>query len=209
MSPRLRQKLAQRTCDLNAHDLRSNDGARLTFYQWAGSPPGQSYVHSSRDFISGPNTVAALSFGTNGAPANAQRILALQRLVGNRAVHRYLRKGVSDPSCPVLKPECGQPDPRERHHPASDRAGSPTTSGKIERFDKTLRQELLEGREPFASLQAAQEAIECWRRPPSPRATLGIRVSGGRQVRRGARSPDGSLVIPCSLARFTYWSTPS
>jgi transposase InsO family protein len=39
---------------------------------------------------------------------------------------------------------------------------SPTTTGKIERFHKTLRRELLDYVAPFESLQAAQEAIDGW-----------------------------------------------
>jgi transposase InsO family protein len=39
---------------------------------------------------------------------------------------------------------------------------SPTTTGKIERFHKTLRAELLDHVAPFESLQAAQEAIDAW-----------------------------------------------
>jgi transposase InsO family protein len=38
---------------------------------------------------------------------------------------------------------------------------SPTTTGKVERFHKTLRAELLEGRR-FTSLAAAREALEVW-----------------------------------------------
>jgi transposase InsO family protein len=37
---------------------------------------------------------------------------------------------------------------------------SPTTTGKIERLHLTLRRELLEGHEPFASLAQAQIAID-------------------------------------------------
>jgi transposase InsO family protein len=39
---------------------------------------------------------------------------------------------------------------------------SPTTTGKIERWHGSLRRELLDGHEPFASLLAAQAAIETW-----------------------------------------------
>jgi transposase InsO family protein len=39
---------------------------------------------------------------------------------------------------------------------------SPTTTGKIERFHKTLRAELLDHVAPFESLAAAQEAIDGW-----------------------------------------------
>jgi transposase InsO family protein len=39
---------------------------------------------------------------------------------------------------------------------------SPTTTGKIERFHKTLRTELLDHVSPFESLPAAQDAIDAW-----------------------------------------------
>lgn len=39
---------------------------------------------------------------------------------------------------------------------------SPTTAGKIERFHKTLREELLDDVEAFESLDAAQDAISEW-----------------------------------------------
>lgn len=42
------------------------------------------------------------------------------------------------------------------------RPRSPTTTGKIERFHKTLQAELLDQVAPFASLQAAQQAIDAW-----------------------------------------------
>jgi transposase InsO family protein len=39
---------------------------------------------------------------------------------------------------------------------------SPTTTGKIERFHKTLREELLDSVAPFESLAVAQQAIDGW-----------------------------------------------
>nr|WP_199812838.1 integrase core domain-containing protein [Streptomyces sp. NRRL S-1813] len=39
---------------------------------------------------------------------------------------------------------------------------SPTTTGKIERFHRTLREEFLDQVVPFESLAAAQEAIDGW-----------------------------------------------
>jgi transposase InsO family protein len=39
---------------------------------------------------------------------------------------------------------------------------SPTTTGKIERFHRTLRTEFLAGRQPFSSLEAAQAALDGW-----------------------------------------------
>ena len=42
------------------------------------------------------------------------------------------------------------------------RPRSPTTTGKIERWHKTLRRELLDHVAPFESLAAAQDAIDGW-----------------------------------------------
>ena len=39
---------------------------------------------------------------------------------------------------------------------------SPTTTGKVERFHQTLRRELLDDHPPFASLLAAQAALDSW-----------------------------------------------
>lgn len=39
---------------------------------------------------------------------------------------------------------------------------SPTTTGKIERFHRSLRAEFLSGREPFTNLKVAQQALDEW-----------------------------------------------
>jgi hypothetical protein len=39
---------------------------------------------------------------------------------------------------------------------------SPTTTGKVERFHLTLRRELLDGHEPFGSVEGAQAALDGW-----------------------------------------------
>lgn len=39
---------------------------------------------------------------------------------------------------------------------------SPTTTGKIERFHRSLRAEFLSGRAPFADLKTAQQALDEW-----------------------------------------------
>jgi hypothetical protein len=41
---------------------------------------------------------------------------------------------------------------------------SPTTTGKIERLHQTLQQELLNVHGPFASIEAAQAALDVWRK---------------------------------------------
>jgi transposase InsO family protein len=61
---------------------------------------------------------------------------------------------------------------------------SPTTTGKIERFHKTLRRELLDHVTPFESPAAAQEAIEGW-----VRAYNHARPSGAEHGHPGERVP--------------------
>ena len=39
---------------------------------------------------------------------------------------------------------------------------SPTTTGKVERFHQTLRREWLDHQQPFASVLAAQAALDSW-----------------------------------------------
>src|SRR5699024_2569832 len=39
---------------------------------------------------------------------------------------------------------------------------SPTTTGKIERFHRSLRAEFLSDRKPFANIKAAQRALDEW-----------------------------------------------
>ena len=43
------------------------------------------------------------------------------------------------------------------------KVASPTTTGKIERLHKTMREEILDGRPPFTSIEAAQAAFDAWR----------------------------------------------
>jgi transposase len=40
---------------------------------------------------------------------------------------------------------------------------SPTTTGKIERLQQTLQQELLNVQGPFAGIEDAQAAVDAWR----------------------------------------------
>ncbi|GAT67013.1 transposase [Planomonospora sphaerica] len=59
---------------------------------------------------------------------------------------------------------------------------SPTTTGKIERFHKTLRRELLDDVAPFESLAAAQETIDAWVHAYNharPRQALNMAVPAG------------------------------
>jgi len=55
---------------------------------------------------------------------------------------------------------------------------SPTTTGKVERFRKTLRAEFLTGK-VFASVEDAQAALDVWVTPPHHRATESEHRHGG------------------------------
>ena len=73
---------------------------------------------------------------------------------------------------------------------------SSTTTGKIERFHKTLRRELLDSAGPFASIEAAQEAIDARVHGYNfsrPHQSLGM-ADAGDGVSPGARrsGPAGS-----------------
>jgi transposase InsO family protein len=60
---------------------------------------------------------------------------------------------------------------------------SPTTTGKIERFHKTVRAELLGRRGPFASLADAQQAVDAWvedYNTQRPHQALGMRTPAER-----------------------------
>ena len=94
---------------------------------------------------------------------------------------------------------------------------SPTATGKIERFPKTLRRELLESAGPVVGIEAAQEAIDAWvhgysySRPPQ---SLGMATSAtvfrparpSRSSRRFRRTPNhlhptsSSLPVPGNIS---------
>ncbi|GGQ36068.1 IS481 family transposase [Streptosporangium pseudovulgare] len=64
---------------------------------------------------------------------------------------------------------------------------SPTTTGKVERWHKTVREEFLAAHEPFCSLQAAQEALDAWvadYNTVRPHQALEMAVPAGRFVAR-------------------------
>lgn len=76
---------------------------------------------------------------------------------------------------------------------------SPTTTGKIERFHRSMRAEFLSGRTAFASLKAAQQALDEWvdhyntarphqaldMAPPTERFTPGAAVSTTKSAPQG------------------------
>jgi transposase InsO family protein len=80
---------------------------------------------------------------------------------------------------------------------------SPTTTGKIERFHRSLRAEFLTGR-IFTSLAAAQDALDAWvahyntERPHQAlaMATPAERFNAGHDTSQGHRSPDDSALAP-------------
>ena len=63
------------------------------------------------------------------------------------------------------------------------RPRSPTTTGKVERLHQTLQLELLNVHEPFASIEAAQAAVDAWRKEYNadrPHQSLGMALPAAR-----------------------------
>jgi transposase InsO family protein len=79
---------------------------------------------------------------------------------------------------------------------------SPTTTGKVERFHQTLRRELLDDAGVFADLDAAQAAVDAFRREYNtdrPHQSLDMAFPVDRF--RPAANP-GQLLVPVKLPRF-------
>lgn len=60
---------------------------------------------------------------------------------------------------------------------------SPTTTGKVERWHQSIQRELLDDAPPFATLTAAQEAVDAWRveyNTTRPHQSLGMAVPADR-----------------------------
>ncbi len=88
------------------------------------------------------------------------------------------------------------------------RPRSPTTTGKIERFHKTLRAELLDHVAPFESLEAAQAAIDGWVHAYNhqrPHQALEMAVPASRFRRNG---PGGDIAVPQPTARDDQVALP-
>ncbi|MFB9674856.1 IS481 family transposase [Streptosporangium vulgare] len=93
---------------------------------------------------------------------------------------------------------------------------SPTTTGKIERWHKTVREEFLAAHEPFASVRAAQDALDAWVadyntvRPhqaldmASPAGRFAARVRGGE-----AAVQELALRLPADLAALPGLCAPT
>ncbi|MEU6410324.1 IS481 family transposase [Microbispora sp. NPDC046933] len=92
---------------------------------------------------------------------------------------------------------------------------SPTTTGKIERWHKTVRTEFLSVHGAFASLQAAQDALDAWVssyntvRPHQAldMATPASRFAGG-SASAAATDADVPLRLPADLAAVPASSAP-
>jgi transposase InsO family protein len=82
---------------------------------------------------------------------------------------------------------------------------SPTTTGKIERFHKTLREELLATLPPFPSLEVAQKVIDDWVEDYNtrrPHQALAMRAPAERfhYLARAPMAPDLPLVVADELS---------
>ena len=82
---------------------------------------------------------------------------------------------------------------------------SPTTTGKVERFHKTLRGELLATLAPFPSLQVAQKVVDDWVEDYNgrrPHQAIGMATPAQRF--HAAASDDGlPLRLPAQLGSST------
>ncbi|MFI6803375.1 IS481 family transposase [Streptosporangium canum] len=80
---------------------------------------------------------------------------------------------------------------------------SPTTTGKVERWHKTVREEFLAVHEPFSSPQAAQEALDAWvidYNTARPHQALDMASPASRfVVRPGRDEQDGKPVLALRL----------
>ena len=73
---------------------------------------------------------------------------------------------------------------------------SPTTTGKIERFHRTLRSQFLTGR-TFAHLEEAQAELGAWVRSYNtqrPHQSLGMATPASRFIAEASRMPDTSAI---------------
>ena len=82
---------------------------------------------------------------------------------------------------------------------------SPTTTGKIERFHKTLRDELLASLPPFPSLEVAQKVIDDWvedynTHRPHQALAMGTPAERFHYLARAPMPPDPPLVVADELS---------
>ncbi|WSA22693.1 IS481 family transposase [Streptosporangium subroseum] len=93
---------------------------------------------------------------------------------------------------------------------------APTTTGKVERWHKTVREEFLAAHEPFASVRAAQDALDAWVadyntvRPHQaldmapPISRFALRVRGGE-----AAAQELALRLPADLTALPGLCAPT
>ena len=84
------------------------------------------------------------------------------------------------------------------------RPRTPTTTGKVERWHKTLREELLAGQDSFASLADAQAKLDTWVEAYNhhrPHRSLGMATPASRfTTRPPSAAPELALRLPPALA---------
>ena len=89
---------------------------------------------------------------------------------------------------------------------------SPTTTGKVERFHRTLRTEFLAGR-TFASLEEAQAELDAWvasYNAQRPHQSLGMATPAARfalAARRAAPAQEPAAAMPKVLSRIRPYGT--
>jgi transposase InsO family protein len=88
---------------------------------------------------------------------------------------------------------------------------SPTTTGKVERWHRTVREEFLAVQAPFSSLEQAQQALEAWvgdYNTRRPHQALDMATPASRFARRGApAAQDLPLRLPTDLTALTGTTT--
>ena len=90
---------------------------------------------------------------------------------------------------------------------------SPTTTGKIERFHKTLRTEFLDHVAPFESIAAAQDAVDAWvhayhHQRPHQALDMAVPASLFRPTAQPASTPPTGQASSLSR-RHRHWSSTS
>jgi transposase InsO family protein len=89
---------------------------------------------------------------------------------------------------------------------------SPTTTGKVERFHQTLRRELLDDRDAFESIEAAQTALDAWVQEYNsmrPHQALDMQCPGDRFIPVAEQERDVlGLRVPGVLALVPQQRTP-
>jgi transposase InsO family protein len=90
---------------------------------------------------------------------------------------------------------------------------SPTTTGKVERWHRTVREEFLAAQAPFTSLHAAQQALDSWvadYNTARPHQSLDMATPASRFTRRTAQTDQEVLPLrlPADLAALPAPAQP-